>query len=956
LDKKFDNIELDMKLLNLLSGALMPILQNDIEEVFLDKLIELTHTDFHSNMAKLHEKVKEFSIFRQRFVVYLRWLVKQVFILVSESWNKGLIDKFEAIIFRDLNNYGFNKIQSKLNRLEIENEDTNKVKNLFSKQEIEFFKRNNINTDQLRSRWAWIEGNHVILENYFKEIIIPYFNHVPSSSELKKNGYARLVKYIYSIYPNYKQFVSKVLNEEYKPYYRKISYDTINKIKQITGSYVNSFLRNNKFKLPPTISYIIEENKLGITPNTFKNHALKYLEYQFGKENGNDYFFQMWGSAKISPYKIDIIRETVQKAIKVYEKEKIKPQPLYRLSKKLDISWRTFSRHTRDYLEETYNKAKANLLYNTLWDNPEIENLPKAKLELINSMTNSELDLFRRSNKLYDPISIAELSSIEELKIKPDTFRKHAKRYLNSIFGKTKGKEIFKEMWPGSGQNISRQLISNIEKTVQIEIDKFLTHQNQEQISTISNLSSLRGINVSSATFSKYAKEYINNNFGTDGSISYSELWPNDINILKANAGRIFHLLLNYNLTSFFNEFGILYFSEIPIYPKSRRPDGLIIIEEENKVFSEIKTRLLSILQINFPIFQGLKAIVFDFTSDISGSNIIRKIKKYQNSEILLFIVGYRWYFNNDIRPLSYDKRIIYPRNIYIINLDLFFKIFEVSPKFISKINIFKDFALNYDLTNLNKLKLMEKIVLNDKAKLKNYLKKKLLINENITEFFPYGIREYPSKDSLNSTEMEEIKKNHITNRIAIIDIETTSYIKKDAFIVEIGIVELDYVTGAKKILFNSPIYEKGVENYSGMGVFGISNLDLSDVKNSKNLESYRETLQFIFDRYRITSFNTNFDLSILESKGFIFPKKLMDLMNFTRKMLPQGKYNFEFAYRQFYNSKENNKGKYLKNKNYEEQHRAIDDAIHEAELLFLFIHKFDFPTSFQSHLKINKS
>jgi len=118
LDKNFENIQLDLQLLNILSSALLPVLQYDIEEEFLDKLIELTHADFCSNMVKLHEKIKKFSIFRQRFFVYLRWLVKQVFLLISESWNKGSIEKFEAIIFRDLNTYDFSKIQSKIGSLE----------------------------------------------------------------------------------------------------------------------------------------------------------------------------------------------------------------------------------------------------------------------------------------------------------------------------------------------------------------------------------------------------------------------------------------------------------------------------------------------------------------------------------------------------------------------------------------------------------------------------------------------------------------------------------------------------------------------------------------------------------------------------------------------------------------------------------------------------------------------
>jgi len=137
-------------------------------------------------------------------------------------------------------------------------------------------------------------------------------------------------------------------------------------------------------------------------------------------------------------------------------------------------------------------------------------------------------------------------------------------------FGKTNGKEIFTEMWPGSGQNISRQIINNIKNIVYIEIDKYLTYGNNEQTPPLSNLSSRKGINVSDITFIKYAKEYLYDKFGDYGYILYSKLWPNDINTLRANAGRIFHLLLNYILTSFFNRLGIPYFSEVPIYPGAR--------------------------------------------------------------------------------------------------------------------------------------------------------------------------------------------------------------------------------------------------------------------------------------------------------------------------------------------------------------------------------------------------
>jgi len=190
---------------------------------------------------------------------------------------------------------------------------------------------------------------------------------------------------------------------------------------------------------------------------------------------------------------------------------------------------------------------------------------------------------------------------------------------------------------------------------------------------------------------------------------------------------------------------------------------------------------------------------------------------------------------------------------------------------------------------------------------------------------------------------------------ITLINKETTSFAKNFALIVEIGIIELDISTGEKSILFNALIYENGIENYDDKGAFSISNLDISEVKKAKSLESYRETLQLIFDNYRITSYNTAFDLAILELRGFKFPKKMTDMMKFIKRILPKGKYNFHFAYKHFYNLKDNTEGKFLTNNNYEEQHRALDDAIHEAELLFLLINKFKFPTSYQDDLNIDK-
>ncbi|MFX0038216.1 MAG: hypothetical protein ACFFCY_04695 [Promethearchaeota archaeon] len=55
---------------------------------------------------------------------------------------------------------------------------------------------------------------------------------------------------------------------------------------------------------------------------------------------------------------------------------------------------------------------------------------------------------------------------------------------------------------------------------------------------------------------------------------------------------------------------------------------------------------------------------------------------------------------------------------------------------------------------------------------------------------------------------------------------------------------------------------------------------------------------------------------------------------------------------------KENCSGKYLSQSKYIQQHRAIDDAIYEAELLYFLYHEFKYPLDYQCkiHNIMNKS
>ena len=232
------------------------------------------------------------------------------------------------------------------------------------------------------------------------------------------------------------------------------------------------------------------------------------------------------------------------------------------------------------------------------------------------------------------------------------------------------------------------------------------------------------------------------------------------------------------------------------------------------------------------------------------------------------------------------------------------------------------------------KLKALDEDLLKDGAKNKTIAKK-------------YSVS--PSEISALRREIETAIEKH--RRL-------DSLVKMDK-IIEIGIVELDINMEEKKILFNSPIYEKGVEAFEENDIFSKIDIAYEEVIKAPPLESFQKTLQLIFNSYRVAAFNTNFDLTFLENRGFSFPKKLKDIMKHVREILPKTrKYNFQDAYHYMYNLKENIGGNYLNDPDYIQQHQAIDDAIYEAELLYFLYYEFNYPLDYLREITdiINKS
>jgi hypothetical protein len=102
---------------------------------------------------------------------------------------------------------------------------------------------------------------------------------------------------------------------------------------------------------------------------------------------------------------------------------------------------------------------------------------------------------------------------------------------------------------------------------------------------------------------------------------------------------------------------------------------------------------------------------------------------------------------------------------------------------------------------------------------------------------------------------------------------------------------------------------------------------------NAKTLSHHFDDIQEIINSnpLGITAFNNQFDFRFLEARGFVISRKLGDPMRISRNIcrIPGKRSgyktpNVEEAYNYFF-----------PNENYVEQHRAADDAKHEAKIIY---------------------
>lgn len=184
-------------------------------------------------------------------------------------------------------------------------------------------------------------------------------------------------------------------------------------------------------------------------------------------------------------------------------------------------------------------------------------------------------------------------------------------------------------------------------------------------------------------------------------------------------------------------------------------------------------------------------------------------------------------------------------------------------------------------------------------------------------------------------TKYKKVKK---PKEIAIVDLETTGDNFYSDSIIEIGICKLNLTTGAIEPLFNKVCCEKGKEIPHEAWIFRHSDLDYFDVVNAPDISQFRREIQHIFNTYPITSYPQNFDFAFLKLRGFKIRKKFWDPLVKLQYLLKIPRYNGDYKWPSIQEAWYY----FFPNSDYKVSHRALDDAYHEAQIIYEYYKKMN--------------
>ena len=960
-----------------LKVILKEIIQNFQEYEELEELLRK-----YKN-AKLTEKEREkldfiINKFLNKYPIHLQLYYNlsgfKAYFQEQHWWNPWLI--------REIKYKFLNHLSKKYEILNLDSQ--------FSQEEINFFKNHGIDWRLLKSRWAWVKKK--LLIPFFLEVLYAKSNNIPKIDDIENWGYGRFLKILRE---NYDLTLSKLVEEAGKTPRKslKTEKDFSDDEKQfLISKNVNLENLNTRWewvRLDPQLAIDFYKEvlfpKFSRCPTTREIKKLGYAQFiEILRNKGitiSNLAERAGFRSRQSYEKVLNSDDLTDKEVEFLERYNIKFSDLTSRWSWLDDNPDLAINFFKEVIYPLYNKVPTwneiaiskyynfiqklssfNLTYPELIKlsgfEPNYEFLNEDDKMIINDlMERFESDYFESDQEITPP-SLSYIIKYGLFKISDVTFGKYAKLYLINKFGVQEGEKIYSQFWPNLSSGLSDEKKSKIYNYTEKYVNDFLDSNNQNKPPPIIHIIKFLIPNISNHTFSKYAQEYLNKRFGfIRGQNLYEKMWPYDF--LAAKTGTLVHRIINEFLTIYLKNFqNIKYFSTPAVYP-TRKPDGLILKSKKLLLLLKSNNDILKKLHLDLDILNRVKALVFDFTSDVSQQNIVNKILKYQHPEIFLFIIGYRWYDSNVYLKIPDYRGIIDKKKIKIISIENLWKLFSIPLDLRQELKKTLMLAIDRDIDSLSDISFLENEELYNTDSLRVELIQNGKIEENIQEYLDLGLITHPIKNIFTKSELEYIENcKKINHKIAIIDIETTGFNPLKDSIIEIGIVELDLKTGEKKILFNSVVKDPNynlLKCYNNPFLKDIS-IDPIEIENAKLLEFYRDILQLIFNSYKTTAYNSKFDFRFLENRGFKIPRKLMDVMKFCRKLISkENSLKFEEIYRHFYNTPQNESKKILTNSNYVSIHRAIDDAIHETELLYYLILEYIFPLNYQKSLSFKE-
>jgi len=101
----FHSGELTKEIIELLYKKLKPITSKRIENEFLQNLNKISIKGFEKGLKLQQSKLEVSERYYHDLAFFLKWLIKKVFIIISELWNEKELPKFDRIIRDDLKSF-----------------------------------------------------------------------------------------------------------------------------------------------------------------------------------------------------------------------------------------------------------------------------------------------------------------------------------------------------------------------------------------------------------------------------------------------------------------------------------------------------------------------------------------------------------------------------------------------------------------------------------------------------------------------------------------------------------------------------------------------------------------------------------------------------------------------------------------------------------------------------------